>query len=381
MLGKRKAAPQVWRYAAAAICESVPIAMMLPLIALYMNDSGTSPIAIGFYGALPFILTLINLPLVPRVLAAVGFARMFRTGLALSTAGLVLSALTRDYVLLCIGASLVGIGAAYRWSATEALIAWTTPTARLGRVTGLYQSFVAAAAAVGPFLVPVFSLRLETAAGLAIGLTLFAWLPIISLSPKTGPELAAPEALSGSIRWWVFVPLATLGFIGGVFEAGLNALGPIQATRLGVLPSSSAVTLTGVIALASLATQYPIGRLADRFGGAALFRALSVTLLLSLVAVPLSKSFLAGIWFAAIAWGGAGGSLYTLSIIEVGIAYRNVPQAVSAIIGAYTIGGATGPVIGGVGLEISTEWGLAMVLGTLILAAWPLAFRAPRDVR
>ena len=333
MFGRRKAPTQVWRYAAAAICESVPIAMMLPLIALYMNDRGTSPIAIGFYGALPFILTLINLPLVPRVLAAVGFARMFRAGLALSTAGLVVSALTRDYVLLCIGASLVGIGAAYRWSATEALIAWTTPTGRLGRVTGLYQSFVAAAAAVGPFLVPVFSLRLETAAGLAIGLTLLAWLPIVSLSPKTGPELAAPEAL------------------------------------------------TGVIALASLATQYPIGRLADRFGGAVLFRALSVMLLLSLVAVPLSKSFPSGIWFAAIIWGGAGGSLYTLSIIEVGIAYRNVPQAVSAIIGAYTIGGATGPVIGGVGLEISTEWGLAMVLGALILAAWPLAFRAPRDVR
>ena len=77
---------------------------------------------------------------------------------------------------------------------------------------------------------------------------------------------------------------------------------------LGAIATDSAIILTGVIAVASLVMQYPVGRLADRFGIGPMMQILCATLLLSLLAAPLGSGIDAMIWLAAVIWGGAGGA-------------------------------------------------------------------------
>ena len=157
----------------------------------------------------------------------------------------------------------------------------------------------------------------------------------------------------------------------------MNVLAPIQAERLGAIATDSAIILTGVIAVASLVMQYPVGRLADRFGIGPMMQILCATLLLSLLAVPLGSGIDAMIWLAAVIWGGAGGAIYTLTMIHVGRSFRGQSLAVSIVIAAYTVGGAIAPALGGLGLGLSTQWGLAWALGPLLLLAWPLAHLRP----
>jgi len=363
----------VWRFACSSLIDVVAVAMMLPLIALFMNEQGVTPAYVGLYAAVPFAALLVNLPLVPLVMRRFGFGPMFGTGLLLSSAGIAMSAFSRDYIGLCAGAALVGIGAAYRWSAVEAMIAWSAPMDRLGRVTGMYQTLVAAAYAIGPFLVPLFGLTLDKAGMVAIGLALASWLPVLIGRTAEKVQFAADDIPGGGASWRSFLPLAALGFIGGVFEVGLNLLAPIQAERLDAIANDSAIILTGVIAVASLLMQYPVGRLADRFGIAPMMQLLCATLLLSLLAVPLGSSIAGMIWVAAIIWGGAGGAIYTLTMIHVGRSFRGQAQAVSIVIAAYTVGGAIAPALGGFGLGLSAQWGLAWALGPLLMLAWPLA--------
>ncbi len=367
----------VWRFAFSSLIDVVAVAMMLPLIALFMNEQRVTPGYVGLYAAVPFAALLVNLPLVPLAMRRFGFGRMFGAGLLLSSAGIVMSALSRDYASLCLGAGLVGIGAAYRWSAVEAMIAWSAPIDSLGRVTGFYQTLVAAAYAIGPFLVPLFALTLDSAGYVAIGLAVASWLPVLIGGTAEKVQFATNDTPGGNASWHVFLPLAALGFIGGVFEVGLNVLAPIQAERLGAIATDSAIILTGVIAVASLVMQYPVGRLADRFGIGPMMQILCATLLLSLLAAPLGSGIDAMIWLAAIIWGGAGGAIYTLTMIHVGRSFRGQSLAVSIVIAAYTVGGAIAPALGGLGLGLSTQCGLAWALGPLLLLAWPLARLRP----
>jgi MFS family permease len=194
----------VWRFAFSSLIDVVAVAMMLPLIALFMNEQRVTPGYVGLYAAVPFAALLVNLPLVPLAMRRFGFGRMFGTGLLLSSTGIIMSALSRDYGWLCVGAALVGIGAAYRWSAVEAMIAWSAPIDSLGRVTGFYQTLVAAAYAIGPFLVPLFALTLDSAGYVAIGLAVASWLPVLIGGTAEKVQFATNDTPGGNASWHVF---------------------------------------------------------------------------------------------------------------------------------------------------------------------------------
>lgn len=83
----------VWRFAFSSLIDVVAVAMMLPLIALFMNEQRVTPGYVGLYAAVPFAALLVNLPLVPLAMRRFGFGRMFGTGLLLSSTGIIMSAL------------------------------------------------------------------------------------------------------------------------------------------------------------------------------------------------------------------------------------------------------------------------------------------------
>jgi MFS family permease len=362
----------VWRYTLSSLIDVVAVAMMFPMIALFLNDQRLSPALVGIYAAVPFCALLANLPFVSLAMRRFGFVRMFRLGLFLSTLGIVVSVASREYMILCFGAALVGIGAAYRWTALEALIAWSAPLDRLGATTGAYQSLVAAAYVIGPFLVPLFGLSLNSAGLVAAILALAAWLPIIPGNKNLDIAFPNKQSSQHETGFLPLLPLAALGCIGGVFEVGLNVLGPVQAERLGAMTGDSAMILTGVIALASLVVQYPIGWLADRVGINLIAQLLCGALFLSLLIVPVAYHVPLAIWLAGVIWGGAGGAIYTLTMIRVGTSHRGQSLAIPTVVAAYTVGGAFAPAIGGLGLSITNNWGLFLALGPMLLILWLL---------
>jgi MFS family permease len=80
------------------------------------------------------------------------------------------------------------------------------------------------------------------------------------------------------------------------------------------------------------------------------------------------------LWACGLVWGGVGGALYTLTMVQVAHAFdgRATAGGAAAMITGYTWGGTLGPVASGSALQGGGAIGLALLLallGLLTLAA------------
>ena len=161
-----------------------------------------------------------------------------------------------------------------------------------------------------------------------------------------------------------------------MFEAGLGSVSAAwgAATGLGL---GAAASVAGAIGMGSFLCQYPAGLAADRFSPRAVFAAAAGLLLVASLAVAGAERALWLLWAAGVAWGGVGGALYTLSIVQVAHVFDGRPAAgaVAAMIVGYTFGGTFGPVASGAALQWGGAPGLAAVLGALALATLAAGWR------
>jgi MFS family permease len=284
----------------------------------------------------------------------------------------------------CASAVAGGIGAAAVWNATEALLAQYAPPEKRGHVMGLYQTALGAALAAGPFVPAVLLWQAQTtlvAAAVvqcaALGLTWVSGIarpqpeamPIhkqsdAGASIDTGAAQlvrgvtvqaspAGKEGTTGTMGTWqalCAVPyLVGIAFVGGVFEAGLSSISAANGASLG-LSMGAAASIVGVLGLGSFLFQYPADMAADKFAPRQVLTVAGAVLLMSVMLLawgaqpgtPPAEDRLWVLWVSALAWGGVGGALYTLTMIRVAHHFNSasVAAGTAAMITGYTLGGA-----------------------------------------
>jgi hypothetical protein len=111
----------------------------------------------------------------------------------------------------------------------------------------------------------------------------------------------------------------------------------------------------------------PVGLAADRWSLERIWRwcarvNLCATLLLPLVGLFPEARPLA--WLIAFAWGGAGGALYTLAMVDIGHRHQGVAlvNATAVLVLSYTLGGLCAPAFGASALQFAPIWGLPILL-------------------
>ena len=79
-------------------------------------------------------------------------------------------------------------------------------------------------------------------------------------------------------------------------------------------------------------------------------------------------------WLAAVVafvWGGAGGSLYTLAMIDIGSREQGITlvNSTAVLVLSYTLGGTLAPALGGAMLDLITalNYSVAAAMSALIL--------------
>lgn len=373
----------VRRIAASNVLTVLGFAMAGPLLVVELAARGWNATAVGAFAAGPFVAIFLGAPLGPRIRARLGALGAHRLGLALATAGAAVTAASPGPVGWTAGYLVSGLGAAVLWGLSDALIAENAPVERVGRVTATFQIFIGVCFATGPFLPAVLGIAFGPALWLAVGLVVAAWAPVATLSADRftgrGTGRAAGSSGRGLLRS-VGPLLAASALVGGVFETGSNALGAVQALALG-LPPATAVMVPGVIGVGSLLGQIPAGWIADRLsartavlGGLAILAASAAVLF----AAPAQPHLL---WPVAFVWGAAGGALYTLAIVHIGVTLRgsgSVGAATAAAISLYTGGALAGPLLSGPAMDLDPDHGLAAVLGAVALAGLAAAAIAGR---
>lgn len=366
----------VWRLGAATTLILMAFAMATPVLAVLLQQAGHGTAFIGAFSMIQFLMVGLLIPVMPRVLARWGTVRTYRTGAMLQLAGVVGYAST-SHVGLWMACSVVsGCGAAALWNTTEALLAQEAPPKMRGRVMGIYQTALGAALALGPFVPGL--LQLDGRSVLWVAVAMVAGCLALALTARSHATQRQERAPTGTWQALRLVPwLAVIAFCGGVFEAGLGAVGAAHAAETG-LSLRLAASVAGAIGVGSFVLQYPAGWAADRYSLRMVFTAAGVALLVASVAMGFAARWPWLLWVCGVVWGGVGGALYTLSMVQVAHAFadRTTAGGTAAMITGYTWGGTLGPVASGAALQAGGAPGLAAWLTLLALMGLVAARRA-----
>ncbi|MFT7401720.1 MAG: MFS family permease [Hydrogenophaga sp.] len=373
----------LWAIFGSTFFELVGYFMLTPFLVLRLSGDGVSTAVIGLFAATAWLGIFCMTPFASAITQRLG--RRPTLWLAavvpvLTTVGfLSTNALPVWFVFNLIG----GMASGLRWVLAEAVVAEFAPPGQRGRAIGVFETMVGTTFVIGPGLLVAIGAQTDAALWVALALLVvgLGWSLVIPRLPAAADAHSAQVGLRGV--WGAFLahPLTmAIGFIGGFFESGITSILPLYGLSLG-LGAAAAALLVSSSGLGSALTMLPAGLLADRLahhpaqrfgdGFAArrlIMRACAAITLLATLVIP----FVANTpWLAApvaFLWGGAGGCLYTMVMIDIGSREAGITlvNSTAVLVLSYTLGGVLAPALGAAALQWSPAVGFP---GLLLLVA------------
>ena len=353
--------------------------MLTPWLLLRLKGADLPTWLAGLFAATAWLGIFLVTPFASAVTRALGRRpTLWLSGLVPVLAGLAFG-LTQDLRLWFVVQLLAGMASGLRWVLAESVVAEFSPPAQRGRWIGIFETMVGSTFVVGPTLLAWIGPQSEQSLWAALVLMLAGLIWSLAIPPLP-PEHDAHEAEVGLRGVWRALrehPVIMLaGFAGGFFESGLTAILPLYGLALG-LGAAAATLLVSASGFGSAILMLPAGLLADRLGHHGhgfwgdsrqtrlqlmrIFAGITLagSLLLPWVA---DKPWLA--WPLAFVWGGAGGCLYTLSMIDIGSRERGITlvNSTAVLVMSYTLGGVLAPALGAAALQWSPRLGFPALL-------------------
>ena len=324
--------------------------LTMPLLSLVLDHQGVDETLIGLNAGTYFIAVFAVAPLATRLLRARGPAPLMLVSIL---ATVVLLALLRAFPNVWLWFPLrfaLGMAASFLWIAGEAWVNHSATETHRGRIIAIFGIVVSAGFALGPLI-----LSMTGTEGWAPFLVTIALL-LVAAAVLAGALGSSPKlrGKTGPLaRYVLLAPVAMFGYF--VFAAGdamLLTFLPIYAAGLGV-GEVDAIRLLTVLAVGSMALQYPVGWLADRVSNYAIAAAMGAILLAGSAALPWALPLPAISIVFMFFYGGALGALYTISLVLLGRRFKGADlSAASAMLAVmFCIGSFIWPSAGGAALD------------------------------
>ncbi len=350
--------------------ELVGMFMLMPLLQLNLTARGISAAGVGSFTALEWIGVFIATPFAGRIARSIGTRATFWWSAILPLGCAIGFACTQSFVAWGVLFFIAGTASGLRWIIGEALVAEYAPAARRGRIVGLFQTMIGVTFMIGPGLLALTGAQGVLPFMVVIVLMTCAVLCSLWLPRVSGKASAAREplsALAGMRDAIVGAPaIMAAGFVGGVFELGMTGLLPVLGIAVG-FDARAAALLVAVSGIGSALLMLPAGELADRVDRHRVSMATASVLLASTALLPWVHRYPALLWPLVVVWGGAGGALYTLAMVHVGMQFRGpaLVNHAAVLVMAYTLGGVIAPPIGGFALEYAPRLGFTAVFASI----------------
>jgi MFS family permease len=374
--------------------ELVGYFMLAPWLLLRLKGADVSTAMAGLFAATAWMGIFLMTPFASAVTRLLGRRpTLWLSGTVPVLAGVVFG--WSDSLPLWFGMQLLaGTASGLRWVLAESVVAEFSPLAQRGRYVGIFETMVGSTFVVGPLVLawlgPQSTLALWAAVGfMAVGL---GWSLFIPALPPAHDEAHAHVGWRGV--WhalWAHPVIMLSGFVGGFFESGLTSILPLYGLALG-LGATGAALLVSASGLGSSVLMLPAGLLADglsrhgdrRFWGnprhtrLQLMRGFALATLLGTLLIPWVADVTWLAWPVAFVWGGAGGCLYTLSMIDIGSREQGITlvNSTAVLVMAYTLGGVLAPALGAAALQWSPRLGLPALLVLVATAGTVMLFKA-----
>ena len=328
--------------------ELVGYFMLSPLLLLRLKGDQVSTTLAGMFVATGWLGIFLMTPFASNVAHRLGRRQTLWLAGALLAVCAAVFLFTHDLSLWFACNLVSGIAMALRWVLAEALIAEFCPPQRRGRYVGLFQTMISATFIIGPATM----VTLGPDNGLTLWLVLafatggLVWSLLVPKVPEAVDAHSAHLGLKGLLAALRAHPSAMLaGFVGGFFETGVTSILPLYGLALG-MNASDATALVAISGLGGMVIMIPAGLAADRFADPArgrrrLLLLFASVMLLATAAMPWIARWT---WLCApvvFLWGGAGGTLYTLVMTDIGAREKGITlvNSTAVLVLTYTLGG------------------------------------------
>jgi MFS family permease len=367
--------------------------MLMPLLLLRLKGDGVSTALAGVFVATGWLGIFAMTPFASAITQRLGrrpslWLAAFVPVLAIG--GFIFS---DSLALWFVCIFIEGMAAGLRWVLAEAVVAEFSPAHQRGRNVGIFETMVGTTFVLGPLVLAWAGAQSDAALWIALSFTVLGlcWSLLIPRVPTAADAHSARVGLGGVWHALRAHPLImTVGFVGGFFESGLTSILPLYGLALG-LGATLAALLVSASGLGSAIMMLPAGVLADRMSHhpsrrwgddraarLTLMRACALVTLLATLVIP----FVAGTpWLAApvaFLWGGAGGCLYTLAMIDIGSREEGITlvNSTAVLVLSYTLGGVLAPALGAAALQWAPTIGFPALLLVVAGCGWWLLRRA-----
>lgn len=373
---------QLWRYFLGFFFQTVPGAMVAPMLTLGLAAREVDATLIGALATVGSVAYMLSLPAAPALIGRIGALATHRAGLLLGAAsvvGLVLTDLPALWVVLY---AALGLAAGLRYTIAESWVPALAGNAARGRALALFQTIVGASSFIGAGLLLLTGIAGPAPRAIAVAAAVVGVAVLWGVRAPAQPAGEAGLSLSwASLRGLVAqVGPVVLGaaLIGGLFESGLSVALPLFGLAVGAGPAMAAGLVTA-LGLGSLA-QYPFGALADRLPWGRVVLGTTIAIAASALLLPLASTWPWLLLALGVVWGSAGGGLYTLASINNAERWRGRQLVGASVVTqfAYMIGESAGPALGGLAIDLSPLYGLPALVGGVALVGLVVMLGAAR---
>ena len=346
--------------------------MSMPLLALTLEGQGIDSTLIGLNAAAQSIAVLLVAPVASPIMRAYGPARLIVAATLVCSLLFILLPTFRNVYAWFPLRFAMGVAATMLWIAAEAWVNQIAEEHSRGRVVAIYSMATAAGFALGPLVLTGVGSRGWLPFATAAGLTALAALPILAVLRHAPPLEGRPSAGLFGYLLMAPVPMFICALYAAIDGIVLTFL-PLYGLKLD-LPEESTLLLVTLMGVGGIVGQLPIGWLADRLDRRLLAAGCVVVLILGALAIPAVLHSRPWVWLHFLLFGGVLRGLYTVGLVLLGERFRgaDLASASSAFGLMWGIGMFAGPPLGGLGMRLSDQHGLIVVMAFLLLAFLPL---------
>ena len=320
---------------------TLSIAVLNTLVPLWLAHDNLPTWQVGMVGSSYFSGNLLGTLLAGTLIKRFGFNRSYYLSSVIFAAGCIGLGITLGFWSWLAWRFIAGIGCAMIWVVVESALMCSGNAHNRGRLLAAYMMVYYLGTVLGQLLVSKLPTGLMDVLPWATGLVLAAILPLLFTR-----IVSEHSEAQGTTRVWPMLRLrqARLGvdgcIISGIVLGSLYGLMPLYLNHQGVSDGEIGYWMA-VMVSAGILGQWPVGRLADRFGRLPVLRVQVLVVILGCAAM------LGGVAMgpALFILGAAGFTLYPVAMAWAceKVEHHQLVAMNQALLLSYTIGSLLGP--------------------------------------
>lgn len=320
---------------------TLAIATLNTLVPLWLTHENLPTWQVGMVGSSYFTGNLLGTLLTGRLIRQMGFNRSYYIASLIFAAGCVGLGLMVGFWSWMIWRFIAGVGCAMIWVVVESALMCSGTSRNRGRLLAAYMMVYYIGTVLGQLMVSKLPTELMNVLPWVTGLVLAGMLPL--LFTRIVNQHSEEQ---GATSIWPMLRLrqARLGvngcIISGIILGSLYGLMPLYLSHQGISDSGIGFWMALMVS-AGIIGQWPIGRLADRFGRLLVLRVQVFVVIIGCFAM-LGNAAMAPALFVL---GTAGFTLYPVAMAWAceKVEHHQLVAMNQALLLSYTIGSLLGP--------------------------------------